>query len=423
MNRKLWIIAGISLASAYQHIQPAPFGLFEPYDINIRLRKPGRHHWSLGVLGEKSYNVKGYATDDAEDDTFLVNPLQIYEASQNSLAMYQTVQAENSSMVQLLNSITAGSGGGASNTGNGLFIPTGTFCVGQVAVNAIFGLSRDFFVGAYLPMYGARLHQVHWDYRGDNTLFSGQDIEQLVANFQYDMKHLFGLNIGGWKQVGLGDLTILFEWQKDFHQLRPVLKCVQPNVRIGFSLPTSAKTNTHNIMAPSFGNDGSISIPFGGGLNLNLAQHIDFGFASQFWYIFSNQNCRRIKTFDTQTSLLFPTVTEVIKQYAFIQNFDLYAQANFFNKRLALKFCYQYWRKGDDTITPISADFNHEIANSARPLAERTQHDVFLALTYSPCAQDFKRVFPQAQLFWKGAVKGTRAALASTAGAQFSLIF
>ncbi len=424
MKQKLWLIC-ISTLHITQLVQPAPFGLFEPYDINIMtcLKKPAQHHWYLGVLGEKSYSVKGYATDCTEEEVFLVNPLQIYEPIQNIISMYQGDEANNSELVQLLNGIAGGHGGGVSNFGDGLFIPTGKFCVGQAALSAIYGLKHSFYIGAYLPIYFVKLHSVHWKYAGDNTLFSGQEIQDLSEAFQHDAKNLFDLNTGGWKRHGVGDFTLLAEWQREFPQNRPVLKNVQPNLRVGLSFPTSGCTNENVIMATPFGADGSMGIPFGGGLNIDLVNHLDFGFAGQFWYFWNNEKDRRIKTFPTQTSLLFPTVTPTIKQFAFIQNFDLYVQAYSFCKRLSLKFCYQYWRKGEDVLTPVSANFSPEIANSALQLAERTEHDVFLALTYCPKANDFKRVYPQAQLFWKGAVKGTRANIASTAGAQVSFVF
>lgn len=426
MKTKLWLIC-LSAIQAVQLIQTAPLGLFEPYDINIRLRKPGQGHFYVGVLGEKSYDVKAYttySTDDCDDEAVIkTNPLQVYEPTQNLISLYQGDDYHNSAFIQLLNSIAGGPGGGVSNAENGLFEPTGKFCVGQAALSTMYAAKHNFYVSGYLPLYFIKLHSVHWRYMGNNDLFSGAEIEQLVQAFQQDAKNLFNLNTCGWKKHGFGDATFLVEWQRDFPQMRPVLKSVQPNLRFGISIPTGCSANENSIMAVPFGADGSVSIPFGGSLDINLADHVDFGFSGQFWYFWDNQKDRRIKTFPTQTSLLFPVVTPVIKKYAFIQNFNLYAQAYSFCKRLSLKFCYQYWRKGEDSLCPVNPQFSSIVANTALQLAERTEHDVFIALTYSPKAKDFKRVFPQAQLFWKGSVKGTRAVLASTAGAQFSVIF
>jgi len=424
MNKKLWLFC-ISTLQISQLVQTAPLGLFEPYDINIRLRKPAQSRFYVGALGEKSYTVKGYTSKDDCDDapTVQVNPLQIYEPAQNLIAMYQGDDYNNSSFIQLLNKIAGGPGGGVSNFENGMFAPTGTFCVGQAALSTMYAAKHNFYVSGYLPFYFVKLHSVCWQYLGNNTLFSGSEIQQLADAFQEDAKNIFHLNTCGWKKHGFGDLTFLVEWQRDFPQLRPVLKSVQPNLRFGISFPTGSCADQNIIMPVPFGADGSISIPFGGSLDINLANHVDFGFSGQFWYFWDNEKARRIKTFPTQTSLLFPVVTPVIKQHAFVQNFNLYAQGYTLSRRLALKLCYQYWRKGEDILSPINPEFSATVANTAPQLAERTEHDVFIALTYSPKSTDFKRVFPQAQLFWKGSVKGTRAILASTAGAQLSFIF
>lgn len=426
MNKKLWLFC-ISSLQISQVIQAAPLGLFEPYDINIRLRKPAPHHFYVGALGEKSYSVKAYTSygdNDCDDEaTIQVNPLQVYEKAQNLISMYQGDDYSNSAFIQQLNSISGGPGGGVSNVENGMFEPTGKFCVGQAAFSTMYAAKHNFYVSGYLPIYFIKLHSVSWCYLGNNTLFSGAEIEQLAQAFQQDAKNIFGLNTCGWKRHGLGDLTFLAEWQRDFPQLRPVLKSVQPNLRIGLSIPTGRCASENDLMSVPFGADGSVSIPFGGSLDINLANHVDFGFSGQFWYFWNNEKDRRIKTFPTQTSLLFPVVTRTIKQHAFIQNFNLFAQAYSFCKRLSLKFCYQYWRKGEDYLCPVNPEFSSIIANTAPQLAERTEHDVFFTLNYSPKATDFKRAFPQAQLFWKGSVKGYHAVLASTVGAQISVIF
>lgn len=401
----------------------SPLGLFEAYDSNIRLKYPAKNHFYFNVLGEKSYNVKGYATDCSEELTQLVNPLQIYEIKQNLIALYQDTDSNKSKFISLLNSIAGGAGGGVGNSQNGLFTPTGKFSTMQAAFTSMYSFDHGFYIKAMLPIYTIALDSVVFEYAGNNTLFSGAQIQELVNTFRQDVQNLFNLNVGNWSQTGLGDLNVMLEWQQDFAQYRPILKSVQPNIRLGITLPTSSPTNESNIMSIPFGNEGSVSLPFGGGLGINLANHFEIGFSGQFWYYWSNQKERRIKTFTTQTSLLYPTITQAVKEYAFLQNFNLYAQIFSFCKRFSLKFCYQYWRKGEDKITPINSSFNYDIVNSAAQLLESTQHNVFFTLNYSPKKDDFSKIIPQVQLFWKAAVRGMRSAIASTVGAQISCIF
>ncbi|HSW75958.1 MAG TPA: hypothetical protein VLG50_02875 [Candidatus Saccharimonadales bacterium] len=409
----------------------APLGLFVPYDINIKLKKPAIHNWQAHILGEKSYKVRGFATDCAEEETFKVNVLQIYEPVQNVVAMYQgfdtngiPIQTLNTPFTQLLDSIAGGPGGGVSNLENGLFQPSGTLSCGQVALGTTYSFANSFYVSAYLPICFARLCNVHWQYLGNNTLFSGEKIQQeLVDSFTQDLEKYFDLRIGGWKQSGLGDLTVLLEWQQDFPQRRQILKNVQGNIRIGLSFPTSAKTNEHVIMPVPFGADGAVSLPFGGGLNLKLSSIAEVGFSGQFWYFWSNHKLRRIKTFPTQTTLLLPTLTPTFKQFAFLQNFNLFAQFFTPNQRYSLKAFYQYWRKQKDILTPVKIGFTPEVVNSALNIDEVTRHDIVLLAAYTPLRGDYQCVIPQFEIFWKSSFKGMRAAIASTYGAQFSLIF
>ncbi len=416
------------LCSAFiaRHIDATtPFGMFVPYDINLRLKKPAPYDLQINLLGEKSFSVKGYATDLNEEITFEVNPLQIYEPRQNLISMYQGIDTPEALYPQLLNSIAGGAGGGVSNNNNGLFTPTGKFSCGQISFGATYGLPNNFYISVYLPVCFAKLSCIDWAYTGTNTLFSGEQIQnELINSFAQDSEKYFDLSIGNWKQNGLGDTTFLAEWQREFPQLRrQLLKNVQANLRLGLSLPTGVKTNEHRIMSVPFGADGSVSLPFGGGLGINLGNLTEVGFAGQFWYFWSNQKIRRIKTFPTQTTLLFPTLTETYKEFSFLQNFNLYAQLFTPSKRFSVKGVYQYWRKQHDTVTPLGTGFNFEVVNTAFSLDEMTRHTFFAVAMYSPRQGDFTNVIPQFELFLKGTFGGTRAITACTYGAQLSLIF
>ena len=408
-----------------------PLGMFAPYDINIKLKKPGLKNIEISILGEKSYNVHGYATDEKEDQTFLVDVLQIYECQQNVVSMYQgfddtgnIVQTLTTPFTSLLDSIAGGPGGGVSNRQNGLFTPTGKLSCGQVALGATYCFFPSFYFNAFLPVCFAKLSCVDWKYSGNNALFSGEKIQtELVDLFAQDAQKYFNLNIGNWCQRGIGDLTLLLEWQRDFAQRRQVLKNVQANIRVGISIPTAKPTNESLIMPVPFGADGAVGLPFGGGLGLSLGSIAEVGFSGQFWYFWSNDKLRRVKTFPTQTSLLFPIVTQTYKEFAFLQNFNLYGQIFSSCKRFSAKGVYQHWRRQKETVIPYDPKINFDVANSAISIDEFTRHQIIFAGIYSPIKGDFKRVIPQFEIFWKGNFNGTRAAIASTYGAQFSLIF
>lgn len=408
-----------------------PLGMFVPYDINIKLKKPAVGHFQVNTLGEKSYNVRGYATDFKDEVTFAVDVLQIYEPAQNVVSLYQgynangaIVQTLTTPFTELLDSIAGGPGGGVSNLNNGLFRPTGKLSCGQFSLSSTYAVGQGFYVGAYLPFYFAKLTNTHWQYSGTNTLFSDQKIQkELVDTFAQDAQQYFDLHIGNWNRKGLGDLTFLVEWQRDFPQRRPTIKNVQTTARIGLSVPTSLNTCETIIMPVAFGADGAVGLPFGGGISINLGNICEVGFSGQFWYYWSNEKIRRIKTFPTQTTLLYPVLTNTYKEYSIVQNFNLHGIIYSFCKRFSLKGFYQYWRKGEDKLIPFDSSFNFSTVNCAANLDEVTRHQFCVLGAYSPLKGQFEKYIPQFEIFWKAATNGTRAAVASTFGAQFSLIF
>ncbi len=430
MYLQIFFIITCSLEALASTLPPA--GLFVPYDINIKQRKPAAQNWQCLAFGENSYHIQGYATDlPKEEITYQVNPLQIYEPIQNVVSMYQGYDA-NGSIVQtistpfteLLDSIAGGPGGGVSNYQNGIFKPTGQLSCAEFALGTIYGIGHGFYVSAYLPFYFARLYDVHWGYKGDNSLFSDERIQkELIDSFSQDALTYFDLNVGGWNKKGLGDLAIIAEWQQDFPQhQRKTLRNVQINTRLGVTFPTAKKSFENVIMPIDFGS-GTIGIPFGGGLSLNLGSIFELGFSGQFWYYWSNEKVRRIKTFPTQTTLLLPTLANTQKDFAMIQNFNLHAIMYSFCKRFALKSFYEYWRKGEDRITPLSNSFNYITINSALNLADQTRHQFCFMAMYAPKKDDFKKFIPQFEFFWKISINGMRTAAASSYGGQFSLIF
>lgn len=408
-----------------------PLGMFVPYDINIKQKMPATNDLQFSIFGEKSYQVTGYATDDKEDKTFVVDVLQIYEKEQNIVSMYQgfddtgaMIQTLTTPFTQLLDSIAGGPGGGVSNLQNGLYTPTGKLSCGQIDFGATYAIGNGFYISAFLPICFAQLSNVDWKYSGTNTLFSGEKIQtELIHSFAQDAQKYFNLDIGNWNQKGIGDLTFLAQWQRDFAQRRVVLKNVQANIRLGISFPTGIKTNESIIMPVPFGSDGSIGIPFGGGLGFNLGNIFEVGFSGQFWYFWSNEKCRRIKTFPTQTSLLFPIITNTYKEFAFLQNFNLYAQIFSTCKRFSAKAAYHHWRRQKEKVITFDTKLNFDVVNSAKPIDELTRHQFTILAAYSPRKNDFERIIPQFEIFWKGSFGGTRIAIASTYGAQFSLIF
>ena len=414
MKKKLLILAlliGSSVAES------SALGLLNPYDF---MTEPacsmGQSKFQWSIISEFGYKSQGFDVDSNE-----VNALQIYETQQNLLGLFQGYQASQSQFNNIINQVAGANG--VQNSENGLFTPTGNFSASQCALSGIYNFYDSFYFKVFLPIHTVKLSDVSWNYTGNSNYFSGANIqEQLVSSFEADAKKLFGLSVGDWSETGVGDLTCLIDYKKNFPQGRNVLRNVCANLGWGLSFPTGKKSNPDVIMSIPFGNDGSVSMPFGGGLDLNIARYLQCGFRGQFFYFWGNEKERRVKTFARQTTLLLPEKINTYKDYGFVQNFGLYAQMYNLAGGLSCKFAYEYLRKSEDTIAVDSTGFSYELINTDLSLEETTQHQVIVALAFdSGFTKKIKKMHPQVTTFVKIPFNGSYSNLVSSVGVQLSL--
>lgn len=401
----------------------APLGMFAPYDLNIRGERP--HHngkVQFSSLVEKSHKTSGFNL--AGND---VNALQIYDATENVLGLY--VGYDGSSDVTI--AITGGEDSDA-----GKYTTTGKYSATQFAVGGTYGFGSGFLVRAFLPIYSASLSDVTWKYAGNLTSFIGATMADVFKSFEFESENLFGLNVSGWNKTGFGDLAILFDWERDFPRRENILRNVRPTLRLGITLPTGVQRNTTHLGSVPFGADGSVTIPFGGGIRADLGRYFQLGFNAQFWYIWGKTKLRRIKTSFYQSDLLLPTVTNAAKQHGVIQNFSIYGGVHSKDRRFLLKGFYEYVRKGEDIITPVDTKYGSDVINDhssdattgaakgQKSLDEYTSHSFTIKAGYDHhYAQSRGKVIPQVYLFYKGSFYGSYVNVASTVGIQLSLDF
>ena len=401
----------------------APLGLFVPYDLNIRGERPhqnGKVH--LSFLAEKSHKISGF---DFEGNK--VNPLQIYDTTQNILGLY--VGFTGNSEVK-----TAITGGEDSN--HGMYTATGTYKATQFAFGATYAFGSGFLVRSFLPIYSVSLSDVSWAYSGNLTSFGGASLADVFSSFETESKELFGLNVSGWNTTSIGDFAIIFDWERDFPRRESVLRNVRPILRLGITLPTGLQKNTVDFGAMSFGADGSITIPFGGGVRVDLGRFVEFGFNSQICYIWGKTKLQRIKTSPYQSDFLMPIIANAAKQYGVIQNFSIYGGLYSKCRCFSLKGFYEYIRKGEDIITPVETKYSYNLINNQsedgttgrskgqKSLDESTSHSFTIRAGYDNHYADSNNKFiPQVYLFSKTSFYGSYANIASTIGLQLLLDF
>ena len=373
--------------------------------------------WQWNFLSQTCFGTKSF---NEEGD--IVNPLQIYEAQQNMLGLFQGAGAA-SQFNQLVNSFAAGPGGGVTNGQNGLFSPTGDFSGYQVAFLGAYKFHQNCYFKVALPVYNIQLSNVVWDYSGNDQTFSGQQLQdQLVSSFMNDAQDLYGLSLAGWKISGLGDLALLLDYIADYPQGRSVLRNVRVHARLGLTFPTGLVADENLLMPQALGADGSMTMPFGGGLDINLSRYVQCGFRAQFSYIWGNEKLRRIPTFPTQTTLLYPDLVPTYKNYGITQTFDLYGQLYNIFGGISFKFAYEYYFKALDTISINIPGLNYQLLQKNLTLDEITRHNLIYVLSFdSAFLEKFDLIHPQVELFVNIPFNGSFVTSASTVGVQLSL--
>ena len=417
MKKNFLILTTLMIAGSL--LNAAPLGFLEPYNFMIESEPLlQKSKWQWNFFTQSCFDTKSF-----NGDGLPVNALQIYESQQNMLGLFQGSQ--NSSLTELINSIAAGPGGGASSDQNGLFLPTGNFSGYQVAFLSSYRFHNNCYFKVSLPAYNLALSDVKWDYLGNSTTFSGQQIEsELVSNFLFDTQDQFDLSLQGWKTSGIGDLAMLLDYIGDFPQGRVVLRNVRVHARLGLTFPTGQLANENWLMPQALGADGSVTMPFGGGLDINLGRYFQCGFRGQFSYIWGNVKERRIPTFYSQTTLLFPTIEPAFKNHGITQLFDLYAQIYNPVGGLSFKVAYEYFYKPVDTLTVSKTGSDNQLINLNFNLDEMTRHNFICLLSFDSGFLDkHDKIHPQLGVYVNIPFNGSFTTAASTVGVQLSLDF
>lgn len=387
-----------------------------PYDTSIRPTFNNQRTWQLAFYGEGGvHNAQGF-NDDGES----VNPLRIWNRQQNALAMLEGFDKE-SPMSQLRAALLD-----SDNGIRGRFDVCGDLQMNfNTAFAARYFFASDWSLGLYLPVYQMTLKDVTFVDQTPNI----DNLDKLVHRLLTDhlaenVQQLGCLDIGGWKRTGVGDLTLLVEWFRDFYQNKQFLKCVRVNWRVGLGFPTGLRENEDLIFAVPFGWDGAVSMPFGLGIDLTLGTNFKCGVDVQLTQIFGHTRTRRIKTNFEQTELLLLQKACVFKDSGLVQRFNLYFEFWRILKGLSFKVTYQFLKRGEDEVAMRSSLFAGNIANSSPRLEAFTMHHMIPKLTY-----DFGvhmpegRTRPELGLYARLPFNGRNVALVSMVGVVASVDF
>ncbi len=413
ISKKTFLVLCVCWVSSMIH----GMNLLSPYDSLIQPAYSNAYRFQVPIYAETGISDKGFACDNCR-----TNVLRIWNADQNGLAMLNGFDDDTvigKKRVEL---------DADDDCVRGHFLVDGDLKMrfaGAIGLRSFF--KDSWSVSAYLPVYVTALENVCWKDQTKNVSDEDVRVRQLLTdNFCANVCALGnGLDLNGWKRSGVGDLTLMLSWFRDFSQAKPLLKNVRVNWRLGFNLPTGLRCDEDKLFAFPFGNDGALGLPFGMGLDLYFAFHMRAGFDVQLTHVFGNTRTRRIKTSDDQTDLLLLQKMEVYKDFGLTQQFNLYVQAYKVFKGFSFLLGYQFLKHGKDEIALCaSADFSASVANSAEHLQARTLHQIIVRADYD-IGQHFEEpaVYPRISLYARLPFNGKRVAATSNIGLTLGFDF
>lgn len=391
--------------------------LVHPYETIIRAEHTPFYSMQLIGLGQFSVGkAKGYNENGCS-----VNVLNIWNADQDALKMLDGF-ADDTAIGQRRILVNANDDGV-----RGHYLVHGDLSACAFALSGRWALPHFFALSAHLPLYHMKLSNVSWcNQTKDITADDARTRQYLTDDFFKNVYNLGdGLELGGWKRTGLGDLTVFAEWCQDFEQDKEVLKNVRVNARAGLGFPTGKPRDEDKIFALPFGADGAMSAVFGAGLDLTFSTFARLGLDVELTHVFANTRCRRIKTNSDQTELLLLAKTKVLKDYGLSQQFTLYGELCNLWDRLAFKLGYQYFKHDEDSLHIFDQQYSDCVANTANSLQDWTTHNCFMSLTYNPLCEDKDdcRVHPYVSVFAKIPFNGKFSAQVNDIGAVIGIDF
>lgn len=393
----------------------SPLDFLRPYDVNL---KPSQ--WDEQKLQFSSMALYGVTTHAYNGNAENVSPVRYLHAKQDSIGMLKGF-AQGTTQNAVLESLLVPNEDGIL----GQFTVTGDFRITHSFLwGARYIFENNFWVGAFLPAYKARLKDVVWTNLTQNITPEDALVRtNITDSFHENVAALGqGLNLKDWEKVGLGDLSVIGGWSGKFVQYKPWLKRVDTTIKAGFTFPTGEKKDEDKILSVAFGNDGTVGVVVGAGLDLNLKHWCDAGVEVEFMHIFNNTRERRIKTHLQQTELLLLKKTAVNVDHGFMQKFNLYIEPQIF-KGFSVRLAYQHIKQGGSTLYVVSNDYSSTTANTAESIKEWTTHNVILQAKYDMATAENNKYRPQLNVYFNRPFNGRRSVQTGSFGCGITFNF
>ncbi|HTM05766.1 MAG TPA: hypothetical protein VL201_00840 [Patescibacteria group bacterium] len=373
---------------------------------------------SFFIIGAGSTSHAHAHTHNGTSD----NPFFLWNSSESTIPMLQGFDGA-SKIGQLAQTINAHDDGT-----RGHIVLYGKY---QITYGLLYGMFMPIAHGwsflCMMPQYHAKLSNIYMQDLTQQQTAEDSRVKQFLTNPLPSILDMYGsgLSINDWHKTGVGDLTCYMQWKCYFPQQKPMLKNVLLNARVGIELPTAQHISTNNMLSHSFGNEGAWALPVGGQLKLYLGNYFAVGLDAEFTYILNQKVTRRVKTVKEQTELLLLYKTKTHIDFGMNQRFELFAQICMEKYGLNTTLAYQYFKHGDDTLTPCSLAVDAQIINNAQSLYEITAHHVILNTEWN-IAKSLNsnwRVNPTMSIFAKIPFNGKNGLLNTFIGSSLAINF
>lgn len=419
MNNKAAVIALITLFGLLSQTSATTFAFntIKPYDRYLWQRPKKAGEIQIGSYFTHTFKERAVWCDH----TKICNILQLYACNQDALAMVRGFAPASE-----IGQFAAQLANVPDNGIRGHLIPSGSFHMSETALSAQYWLPHSFCIGLYLPIVHMTLNNVCWrDLTEDVTAEDWLTKQMLTDNLSKTVRNLGGPCLGNWRATGIGDISLVGKFQRDFPQAKPILTSVQIAAHLGISLPTGKRANEDLLFSLPLGYDGAPGILFGGALELTWKHHFVGGVELYLTQLIGNSRLRRIKTYCDQTDFLLLAKTNAHIDWGFIQRYRLYLGAHELFRGLSLDLAYQFQKQGDSLYSLSSNSYITAIANSAERLKHWTLHYLMFDLTYNFGYDQYsdKALSPALTLLYMHAFKGRRSLLLDKWGFALSLNF
>jgi len=406
----------------------APTNFYRPFEVDFRNYEWGNEKLNLRVGAFAEYGQ----TDDCRDwDENKNNVIRLYNQTESSLAMLLGAP-KDSQIYKIANSLGVSSAVATSDDYRGKFFLNGEY----EETNLVFfsryklpiTLDGTFELSLFVPLKSMEFKNIGWcDLTKDVLAADKKFKDEISSKIEQKAKELGCLDINrkGWKKDGLGDISLILGWKKDYAQVdKEYLKNVRVNATVGVTIPTGEKKDVDQSLALPLGNDGAWGIPTSLGLDLDFIKDMSVGIDLSFLGIFDTTGTYRMRTSMYQTDFLLLHKGKATKSQGPSWKFTLYGKAKKIISGLSGCVSYHFLKHDADKLSPKSYDFDHLIINSAQSLQEWSAHSFVFQLNYDLFGQKSNSfVKPNISFFYKMPIAGKRAILAETFGGQIGFNF